>query len=80
VLHVGKEGVTDAAVHALEEAFNTRELLKVKVQEAAPAPVREAGEELAGRIPGAVVVQTIGRTAVLYRPDPDKPEIQLPRA
>ncbi|HEX2187386.1 MAG TPA: ribosome assembly RNA-binding protein YhbY [Longimicrobiaceae bacterium] len=78
--HVGKEGVTDAAVRAIEDAFNTRELLKVKVQEAAPQDVREAGEELAGRIPGAHLVQTIGRTAVLFRAHPEKPEIRLPSA
>lgn len=78
VLQIGKEGVTDAAVQALEEALNTRELLKVKVQEAAPVNVREAGDALAGRVEGAHLVQTIGRTAVLYRPHPRKPEIRLP--
>ena len=78
VLFVGKEGITDAAVRGLEEALNTRELLKVKVLEASPMDVREASEELAGRVDNAVVVQTIGRVAVIYRPDPEKPEIELP--
>jgi len=75
---IGKEGVTDATVGAIQDAFNTRELLKVKVQEAAPLNVREAGAELAGRIEGGHLVQTIGRTAVLYRRHPEKPEIRLP--
>lgn len=70
VLHVGKEGVTEAAVGAVQEAFNTRELLKVKVQEAAPVTARDAGALFAERIPGAHHVQTIGRTVVLYRPGP----------
>jgi RNA-binding protein len=70
--------VSDAAVRAVEDAFNTRELLKVKVQEASPQNVREAGAELAERVEGAHLVQTIGRTAVLYRPHPEKPEIRLP--
>ena len=78
VHYIGKEGVSDAAVRAVEEAFNTRELLKVKVLEASPLNVREAGGELVARIEGAELVQTIGRTAVLYRPDPEKPEIRLP--
>lgn len=78
VAQVGKEGITEAAVRAVEVAFNTRELLKVKVQEAAPLNVREAGDELAARVEGAHLVQTIGRTAVLYRPHPEKPEIRLP--
>lgn len=80
VLFVGKEGITDAAVRGLEEALNTRELLKVKVLEASPMDVREAGNALAERVDGAVLVQTIGRVAVVYRPDPEEPEIRLPEA
>jgi RNA-binding protein len=78
VLHVGREGLTDAAVQAVREAFNNRELLKVKIAEAAPLSAREAGDRLAQEIEGAEHVQTIGRTVVLYRSDPDEPEIQLP--
>lgn len=78
ILYVGKEGLSEAVLGAVEEAFRTRELLKVKVQEAAPVDVREAGEALARRVPGAHLIQTIGRTAVLYRPHPEKPEIRLP--
>jgi len=78
VLFVGKEGITDQTVRSLEEAFNTRELLKVKILEAAPLGTREGAEALAARIEGAVAVQSIGRVGVLYRPHPDKPEIELP--
>ncbi len=78
VLFVGKEGITDAAVRSLEEALNTRELLKVKVLEGSPMDVREAGNALAERVDDAVLVQTIGRVAVIYRPDPEEPEIRLP--
>ena len=79
VVQIGKEGITDAAVRSAEEAFNTRELVKVKVQEAAPSPARDAGEELASRLDQATLVAAIGRTVILYRPDPKKPEIQLPK-
>ena len=78
VLQVGKEGVTDASIRSLEEALNTRELIKLKVQESAPIDAPKAAEALAARVPGSVVVATIGRTAILYRPDPEKPEIRLP--
>jgi RNA-binding protein len=78
VLFVGKEGVTDQTVRSLEEAFNTRELLKVKILEAAPMTAREGAAALAERIDGAVAVQAIGRVGVLYRPHPEKPEIELP--
>ena len=79
VLFVGKEGITDQTVRSLEEAFNTRELLKVRILEAAPVSAREGAEQLAQRIDGAVAVQAIGRVGVLYRPHPEKPEIELPR-
>jgi RNA-binding protein len=78
IAYLGKEGVTDAAVRAVAEAFNSRELLKVKVQQEAPVTVREAADELAARIPDVVAVASIGRTAILYRPHPQKPELRLP--
>ena len=78
VVFVGKEGITDQTVRSLEEAFNTRELLKVRILEAAPMSTREGAEALAARIEGAVVVQSIGRVGVIYRPHPEKPEIELP--
>lgn len=78
VFYVGKEGITDAAIQAIRDTFNTRELLKVKVQEAAPLGVRDGAESLAREVV-ATVVQTIGRTAVLYRRHPTKPEIKLPK-
>ena len=78
VVFVGKEGITPHTVRSLEEAFNSRELLKIKVLQAAPMHVREGAAELAARIDGAVVVQTIGRVGVLYRRDQEKPEIVLP--
>ena len=77
VFHIGKEGVTETAMRSLTEAFNARELLKVKVQSAAPLSAAEAGEQLASRLPGVHHVQTIGRTVVLYRRHPEKPEIEL---
>jgi RNA-binding protein len=78
VVFVGKEGITDQTVRSLEEAFNTRELLKVRILEAAPMGTREGAEALAARIEGAVAVQSIGRVGVIYRPHPEKPEIELP--
>ena len=78
VAFVGKEGINDSTIRSIEEALNTRELIKVKVLEAAPLHVREAGAELQQRIEGSALVQTIGRIAVIFRPDPDRPQIELP--
>ncbi len=81
VAHIGKEGITDAAVRSIEHAFHHRELLKVKVLETAPQNTRETADALAVRLKeeGVQVVQTIGRVVLLYRAHPEKPEIKLPR-
>jgi RNA-binding protein len=78
ILQIGKDGVTDAVARTTEDAFHTRELLKVKVLESAPAGAREVGESLAGGIAGVELVQVIGRTIVLYRTHPEQPQIRLP--
>ena len=78
VLQVGAEGVSDAFLGSLAEAFHTRELLKVKVLEGAPEGARATADEIVRRLEGAHVAQTIGRTIVLYRRHPEKPEIRLP--
>lgn len=79
VVQVGSEGLTDSVIASLEDALRTRELLKVKVLEAAPVSAREAADELSARVAGAHVPQVIGRTIVLYRPFEEQPEIRLPR-
>jgi len=78
VVHVGSDGVTDALLKTVEEAFNTRELLKVKVLEGAPQGPRETADRIVAALEGVHVPQTIGRTVVLYRPHPEEPEIVLP--
>lgn len=78
MLQTGAEGVSDAFLTALDEAFNTRELLKVRVLDTSDLSVKEAARAIAERRSGVEVVQTIGHVAVLYRPFPDEPEIDLP--
>jgi RNA-binding protein len=77
VFHIGKDGITETALRSLTEAFSARELLKVKVQSSAPLTAAEAGDALVARLPEVHHVQTIGRTVVLYRRHPEKPEIEL---
>ncbi|HIG74129.1 MAG TPA: YhbY family RNA-binding protein [Bacteroidetes bacterium] len=78
LLHVGKDGASVASVRALRQAFNTRELVKVRVLDNAPDGPRGSAEALAAEVEGASVVAVAGRNAVIYRPDPDDPQIQLP--
>jgi RNA-binding protein len=78
IIQVGGEGVTEALLKTVMEAFNTRELLKVKVLETAPFGARETADRIVAELENVQVAQTIGRTVVLYRPDPEEPEIELP--
>ena len=80
LIHVGKEGLTDAVQQAIAEAFNTRELVTIRVLDNAPRAVRPIAEAVADAIDDVQVVRTIGGTALLYRPHPDDPEITLPEA
>jgi RNA-binding protein len=62
----------------IRDALGTRELLKLKVLEAAPGTAREVGAALAERLGDVHLVQVVGRTLVLYRRHPDNPVIALP--
>ncbi len=70
-LWVGKEGISDGTLKTLDNSFNTKELVKVKLQESCPLDKREAADILA-RKGHAELVQIIGNTILLYRPLPDK--------
>lgn len=80
VVHVGGEGVTPALLASIEDALQTREVLKVKVLEAAPEKARTTADQISRRLDNVHVPQTIGRTIVLYRRHPESPEIELPQA
>ncbi len=75
---VGKEGMSDALVKSLEEAYANSELIKVRLERGCPLSRKEAAPELASRT-DSHLIQVLGRTVLLYRPDPEEPKIQLPR-
>ena len=74
---IGKEGVSDAVLAAIDTAHASAELFKVKVLETCPQDRREVAEELEQRSDSAVV-QVLGRTILLYRRNADEPRIGLP--
>jgi RNA-binding protein len=78
IVQVGRDGVTATVISSVQDAFHTRELLKVKVLESAPDDPRAVADGLAAVIEDVHIVQLIGRTIVLYRRNPDRPEIILP--
>jgi RNA-binding protein len=69
-VHIGHQGITDALLQSLEEAFTTKELIKVQFSRNAEIKAKDAASALAAKV-DAEVVQTIGRTATLFRENPD---------
>jgi RNA-binding protein len=79
VVHCGKEGVTEALVAAVNTAIDTHELIKLRIGENADGDRRDLAAAIAEAAPAELVAVT-GRTVLLYRRNPKKPVIQLPRA
>ena len=69
-VHVGHHGLTDAVRQSIDDAIRTRELVKIQFSRNDDVKVKDAANDLAHSI-GADVVQVIGRTATLYRENPE---------
>jgi RNA-binding protein len=71
LVQIGHQGLTPAVVQSLDDALRTRELVKLQLGRHTELDARSTAHDLAGRL-GADVVQVIGRTATLYRENPEK--------
>lgn len=69
-VHVGHQGLSPSLIGSLEDALCSRELVKVKLAKQADVKIKDAASALA-LATGADVVQVIGRTATLYRRNPE---------
>jgi len=69
-VHVGKDGLTPAVLQSIDDALRTRELVKVALNRTANVSAKAAAHDLADAL-GAEVIQTIGKTATLYRHNPE---------
>jgi RNA-binding protein len=78
VVHVGKEGLTEGLVGALDAALETHELIKVRLLESVGKDRHVVAEAL-GEVAGAELIQVLGRTILLYRARKKDPTIELPR-
>jgi RNA-binding protein len=79
VVHVGKDGLSEGLVAALDTALTTHELIKIKLGESAGADRDGVGGALA-EAAGAELVQILGRTILLYRARKEDPQIRLPKS
>ena len=77
LFQVGKGSVTPEIVAAIEETFQTHELIKISVLKNCFDDPKEIANIIAERT-HSQVVQVIGKKIVLYRPDKKNPKIVLP--
>lgn len=78
VFQVGKASLTPEITDAIGECFNNNELIKIAVLKNCMDDPRAIGEMLAERT-RSQLVQVIGKKIVLYKPNKDKPKIELPK-
>ena len=69
-VHIGQHGLTPALINSLDDALRTRELVKVKLGNKDDAKPKDVANALAVAT-HSDVVQVIGRTATLFRENPE---------
>jgi len=72
LVHVGQHGLSPTVIQSLNDALRARELVKVQLGRNADVKAKDAAEALATET-GAIVIQVIGKTATLYRENPELP-------
>jgi RNA-binding protein len=80
IVQIGKEGITDNVIRAIDEGLLRHELIKIRFIDFKEKDRKEAlTEEFAGRT-GSEPVGMIGHTVILYRrqADPEKRKITVP--
>ena len=74
---VGQNGITENVVQSVDDALTAYELIKVRLRE--PEDKKAMAQELAD-LTKAHMCGLIGHTLILYRRNPKKPKIQLPKS
>ena len=72
LVHVGQHGLSPTVIKSLDDALRTRELVKVQLGRTVDVKPKDAAAALATAT-GAAVIQVIGKTATLYRQNPELP-------
>ena len=67
IFQMGKLGLTEVFIQQVDEAIEKRELIKFNILQNSSETIQDAAETIAEAI-DALVIQTVGNTAVLYRP------------
>ena len=78
IFQIGKASLTPEIITAVDAALEKRELIKISVLKNCFDDPKEIAQIMAERT-HSQVVQVIGKKFVLYKPDKDKPKIELPK-
>jgi RNA-binding protein len=78
IVQVGKDGIDEGLIAALDQALADHELVKIKIGEAAGVDRNDAASQLAEQT-HSEVAQILGGTVLLYRADSEDPKIVLPK-
>jgi len=77
-VYIGKSGLTENIIKEMDTGLETRELVKVKLQEGCGLEPKDVANEIAESLK-AEFVQAIGRKFTLYRESKDNKQIELPK-
>lgn len=77
-VYIGKAGLTENIKKEIEIGFESRELVKVKIQEGCLLDPKETASQLTDEL-NAEFVQAIGRKFTLYRESKDNKTIEIPK-
>ncbi len=81
VLQIGKEGLSETFIAAVDQALEDHELIKIRIGQNALVEGKSARKEVASKLAEAThseVAQVLGSTLLLYRTHPEEPRLVLP--
>ena len=79
VVQIGKHGTTQPVLEQITHALFDHELIKIKLATECPESRFDVAEKLA-ELPGANVVQILGKAILLYKRHPKEPKFEGKKA
>lgn len=77
LFQIGKNGLTQSVIEQIEEALESKELIKVNILQNCAEDKNEIAQTLSEQ-EGMYVVQVIGNIIILYKESVEKKRIELP--
>lgn len=77
IFHLGKAGIEENFLKQIDDALESRELLKISILSNSGYEAREASDAICEEL-NCDGIQAIGNKVVLYRRSTKKPKIELP--